>query len=92
MKLKPYVCSLLLALGFGSVAYADTAAPPPLPPEIQQQLLDAQKKVLAAETLLVEEKIRNQQKESLCTTIFLIPDFQDQNYPSILGSDQVRRP
>lgn len=63
MKLKPYVCSLLLALGFGSVAYADTAAPPPLPPEMQQQLLDAQKKVLAAETLLVEEKIRNQQKE-----------------------------
>ena len=30
---------------------------------MQQQLLDAQKKVLTAETLLVEEKIRNQQKE-----------------------------
>ena len=31
-------------------------------------------------------------KMPLYTTIFLILDFQDQNYPSILGSDQVRRP
>lgn len=59
MKLKPYVCSLLLALGFGSVAYADTAAPPPLPPEMQQQLLDAQKKALEAETKLSAEKEKN---------------------------------
>lgn len=59
MKLKPYVCSLLLALGLSSVAYADTTTPPPLPPEMQQQLLDAQKKALEAELKLSAEKEKN---------------------------------
>lgn len=59
MKLKPYVCSLLLVLGLGGLAHAETAAPPPLPPEMQQQLLDAQKKALEAETKLSAEKEKN---------------------------------